>query len=437
MSKSWIKESISFKLVIIGVLVLLLLIPMQMIKNLIREREFTRNEVINEIGLKWANEQTINGPIITIPYKSYYEDDGKMKWSTAYAHFLAEELNINGQIIPQERYRGTYKSIVYSAKLSFTGSFKQFSFKKWNINPDHVMWENAYLSLGITDMRGISKSVNINFNNAIIPVDPGVRSKDIIKQGVSAPIVVNNENQNYTFSFDLNLRGSKSLNFIPTGKVTKVHLNSEWNSPSFNGSFLPSSRNISEDGFDADWQILHLNRNFPQQWLGSHYKVSDSWFGVDLILPVNQYLKSERAVKYAIMFIALTFLVFFFTEVINRKRIHPIQYLLVGFSLIIFYTLLLSLSEHINFDLAYLIAATAVISLITFYTKATINKRKTTLSVLGVLLALYVFLYTILQLEAYSLLMGSVGLFIALSLIMILSRKVDWNTPIKFEGKSS
>ncbi len=435
MIKNWFKESVSAKLIVVSILVLLLLIPVQMIKSLIREREYTRNDVVNEIGDKWAKAQTINGPIITIPYLKTFEEDDKLKYMTEYAHFLPEDLNIDGTINPEIRYRGIYKAIVYTANMNITGHFSNFDFGKLNISASDVFWDEAYLSIGIPDMRGISKSLELKFDEEAYEVDPGIRSQDVMRKGISSPIKIKKGKTKYSFNLNLGLRGSESINFIPTGKTTSVKIISDWEAPSFTGAFLPSDRTVNNEGFKANWLVLHLNRSYPQQWTGAKYNVHESSFGIDLLLPVNQYLKSERAIKYALMFIALTFLVFFFTEVLNKKRIHPIQYLMVGFGLVVFYTLLISLSEHISFALSYLIASSSVILLITLYTKATIKKNKTTLSIAGILVALYVFLYTILQLEAYSLLMGSVGLFVALALVMFLSRKVDWNSSMKLENK--
>jgi len=383
----------------------------------------------------WAKPQTLSGPIITVPYLATYTENDQLKQRIAYAHFLPDQLTIDGSLIPEERYRSIYSAVVYTAELQLNGNFKNIDFSKWNIDPHDILWNEAFLSVGIPDMRGISQTVLLEFDKTNYQVDPGVPCNEVIGNGISTPIVIDKEKKEYDFKLHLSLKGSEQIQFIPVGKTTKVMLKSNWDAPSFSGAFLPANRNITPQGFTADWLILHLNRNYPQQWLGSKYNIDDAAFGVDLVLPVSQYLKSERAVKYAIMFIALTFLVFFFTEVLSKDQMHPIQYLMVGIGLVIFYTLLVSLSEHINFNLSYLIAGIGVISLITLYTKAALHNRKATLTICSVLVALYVFLFTILQLEAYSLLMGSVGLFIALSLVMYLSRKVDWNKPIKIDLK--
>ncbi len=430
--KSWIRESVSVKFVVICILTLLLLIPASMIRSLVRERKQTRNEVINEISSKWGNEQTITGPVITVPYKEYQYAEGKAPtYVVRYAHFLPDNVEINGELVPEIRYRSIYKVALYKSDLKFSGSFSRPDFTLWKTDPERIMWDEAFISVGIPDMRGIKQGVTINFNGETLEVRPGVPSRDIIYSGISAliPSICDSGLTKLDFSFDLHINGSEAIGFIPLGKTTTVKINSTWQAPSFDGAFLPDERKIDANGFNAEWKILHLNRNFPQQWLGKEYEM-DGWsFGVDLMFPVDHYQKSERSAKYAVMFIALTFLTFFFSEVLSKKRIHPIQYLLIGLSLCIFYILLISLSEQIGFTWAYIIAAIANIILITAYSASIMKKRKLIAMVAFILVVLYTFLFTILQLEDYSLLMGSIGLFIVMVLIMYLSRKVNWHNP--------
>lgn len=255
------------------------------------------------------------------------------------------------------------------------------------------------------------------------------------------------------FAFNLDLNGSSSLGFLPMGKVTEVSINAPWTTPSFTGAFLPDTREVNEAGFSARWKVLHLNRNFPQAWKGNQYYFSLSElastedmlmppalrggseikpgqqnfaFGVNLLMPVDQYRKSMRSVKYAIMFISLTFLTFFFVEILNRKRIHPIQYLLVGLALCIFFALLLAISEHTAFNLAYILSALAVTALIGIYVSAVFKSRKLTAMLSLLLVLMYGFIFTLLQLEDYALLIGSIVLFIILAVVMYISRRIDW-----------
>lgn len=247
----------------------------------------------------------------------------------------------------------------------------------------------------------------------------------MVQSGFSTDVDLGEE-QEYTFSFKLDLNGSEALSFTPLGKNTTVNIKSDWDNPSFDGAFLPDHRDISENGFTAGWEILHLNRSFPQVWTGSEHYIDDAAFGVSLLMPVDQYQKTMRSAKYAIMFIALTFLVFFFSEVLNKFRIHPIQYLLVGIALSIFYVLLLSLSEQIGFNLAYLVASVSVIIMISAYAWSIFKHRRNTIITTASLVVLFIFLFTLLKLQVFSLLLGSIGLFVVLAIVMYLSRNIDW-----------
>ncbi len=225
---------------------------------------------------------------------------------------------------------------------------------------------------------------------------------------------------------DIDLKGSQFLYFVPVGKTTNVNINSNWTNPSFGGEFLPDSREINNEGFQSYWNILHLNRNYPQSWSDNEHSVTYSAFGVNLLLPVDRYQKSMRVIKYAILFLAFTFLVFFFIEVMNKVFIHPIQYILVGIAIVVFYTLLLAISEHLAFNISYLISAILTLTLITAYVLAILKSKKITVLILGILGILYGFIFTIIQLQDYALLIGSIGIFVILAIVMYYSRKIDW-----------
>ncbi len=418
-------QSVTFKLIIIGLLILIILVPGAMIRNLIREREQSQLDVIAEIGSKWGYGQTINGPVLSIPYYKYIEEDEKKYREIRFAHFLPGELNIETAISPEIRYRGIYKTVVYKAVLHVSGTFDFPDTESLKLEPGSVMSGDAFIQVGITDMRGIQEVLPFMWNKHILEVEPGIPSSDISGSGFHVKIPLEG-NDHFDFRFDLNLNGSEYLYFVPVGKSTNIEVTSSWEHPRFDGTFLPDHRDITDGGFEADWKVLHLNRNYPQSWKGSAYHTAESAFGCYLILPVDQYQKTMRSAKYAIMFIALTFMIFFFVEVLNRRRIHPIQYLLVGLSISIFYVLLLSLGEQIGFNLAYLISSLAIVGLITTYAASIFRNLKHTM-ILGIcLLVLYVFLFILIQLKDYALLLGSIGLFVAMGLIMYTSRNVDW-----------
>lgn len=420
-----LKHSIGARLSIIGFLTFILLIPSFLIQELISERQNRRDSVAEEISKKWGREQTITGPVISVPYKHHIES-GKVEQTIRYAHFLPENLEINGAINSEVRYRGIYNVIVYSSNLSISGTFPALDMNSLNIPLEDYMLEDAIVAVGISDLTGIKDIITINWNDKEYLANPGIVSTDVLASGISISPDLENANQEYNFRFDLNLNGSSGLLFAPVGKQTNIQLSSDWPNPSFTGNFLPVDREISSSGFSSEWNVLHLNRNFPQQWLGSNQKISDSTFGVNLLLSVDEYQKNMRTAKYAIMFISLTFLTFFMIELLSKRIIHPVQYLLIGFALLIFYTLLLSISEYLVFSLAYLLASAAIISLITIYSYSVLSEKLKSGIIFGVLIILYGYLYILMQLQDYALLMGSLGLFLVLALVMYLTRNIDW-----------
>jgi inner membrane protein len=422
----FIRTSAIIKVFSIGIFVVLLLIPASMISSLMKERELRKDSVVSEINQKWGRSQIITGPFFTVPYKSYYKNEKEESTFTIqYLHILPENINISGSIYPQIRYRSIYEAVLYNTRININGSFT-FPALNRNIDPENVLWEQALFSIGIEDMRGIQDSIIVEFNEKEYRASPGLKTSDISLSGVQCAVPLSPANGGSRFSLNLNLNGSEQLHFIPVGKTTTVNLQSTWASPSFNGSFLPAAEEVSDSGFSASWSILHLNRNYPQVWEGEQYNVGESSFGLKLLITADIYQKSIRLSKYALMFILFTFSAFFLTEIISKKRVHPIQYMLIGLAIILFYILLLSLSEHMNFNIAYILSAGAITAIITGYSKSIIRDNRFTLSVFGILTTLYAYLYIVLQLEDHALIMGSIGLLIILSTVMYITRKIDW-----------
>lgn len=428
-----LKNNIYFKIATIVIITVLLLIPTNMIKSLIVERENTQNNAISEVSSKWGEQQTISGPIISIPYyrysKEYSSSDLKENYNQykEYIHILPTQLNISGKINPEKRNRGIYEIVVYNSILNISGTFNKIDLASIDVDPENLMLDKAEFVIGINDLRGIEKQVELNWNKERIPFNPGVSSIDVVKSGINALLTINpNDSSTYNFSLNLDLKGSQLLYFTPVGKVTDINLSSEWPNPSFNGAFLPDGREVTEKGFKANWNVLHLNRNYPQIWVNNTHSIKNSAFGIDLLLPVDNYQKSYRSIQYAILFIGFTFLVFFFIEVLNKVFIHPIQYILVGIALIVFYTLLLSISEHLKYNFAFILSALATLILIAGYVLAILKSGKLTLLISGILTIMYTFIFVIIQLQDYSLLIGSIGIFLILGLVMYFSRKIDW-----------
>jgi len=426
----------------IGFLILLLLIPTFMIQSIVSEREGRKSEVIREVSSKWGNSQQLIGPILRIPYYEIsriekLNTNGKKEIeqtkSLEYAYFLPNQLEINGLVNPEKRSRGIYEIVVYNSKATFDGDFTNISLDQFKALPENILWKDANVLFTLSDFRGITEDIELNWNGNKSFFSSGAklpfaRESNIALSGIYTPVQINDGGKGkYNFHFESNLKGSASLNIVPVGKTTKVMLKSNWQNPSFIGAFLPDKRVVNEKGFSASWKVLHLNRDFPQQWTGNAPEtLTQSSFGVNLITPNDNYQQSSRSVKYAILIIALVFMAFFFTEILNNKRVHPFNYILIGLALCIFYTLLLSISEFLTFNISYLIASFLTICLVFLYSKSIFQNTQLSGLVALVMLTLYGFIFIIIQLEDTSLLIGSIGLFTILSITMYISRRINW-----------
>jgi inner membrane protein len=422
-----IRNSATFKVLTIGFLILILLVPAGMVRGLIREREKRQEEVVEEIASKWGSSQTITGPVISVPYqKTVLDKRGKKMRVTEFIQVLPDELDISGEAFPEIRYRGIYETVLYNTTLKISGKLACGEFADLGITARDILWSDARISVGISDMRGIREGIEATINGEKVAMEPGIKNCASVHSGVSAMIPEQKRPVEISFELTINLNGSQRLGFIPVGKTTTASLKSSWRSPSFDGAFLPAKRVIGDSGFEAEWTVLSLNRTYPQYWVSDRPSMDSSSFGVSLIMPADNYQKTTRSAKYAILFIGLTFLAFFISEVLQKIRVHPVQYLLIGFGLIIFYTLLLSLSEHLEFRRAYAISSVATVVLIAAYARSVLRKRSLALLVGALLAGLYAYLYVLLQREDYSLLLGSAGLFVVLAVVMFVTRKVNW-----------
>lgn len=426
---TWIRNSVMLKLITITVLVLLLLIPTSMITSIISEREMLNEMTVTDVSAKWAASQQINGPILTIPFTFEYKKDDEVVEGVRYWHMLPKALSINGQVDPEKLRRGIYEVVVYRSALELAGSFIT-DLKLVENDVKEIRWDQAFLTIGISDLRGIEEDIMVKWGDQNLPIEPGSRIPDLVYSGITVqlPGLDASTNIDIPFSFDLKLQGSQNLSFVPLGNNTEVKLTSPWDSPSFNGSFIPDSREVSGAGFAASWKVLQLNRNFPQSWVGSAQaeKLQDASFGVDLMMPLDDYQKSMRSAKYAVMTIVLTFLVFFLVEILNGRKIHPFQYTLVGLALSLFYVLLISISEHATFNIAYAISTCAIVGMISLYSMSVFKMPKLSMLLVATLIGIYGFLFVTLQLADYALLMGSIGLTIILAITMYFTRNINW-----------
>jgi inner membrane protein len=450
---TWARRSVTLKLVAIGFLVVVLMIPAMMLGGLIREREGLRDQARREVAASWGQEQTLGGPVLSIPYVARVTTTGGgVQEETRYAHFLPDALDVEGTLAPEVRTRGIYRVVLYDAQLRLRGRFPRPDPAALGVAAADLRPAGAFVSIGIPDMTGVEDVVRLRWADSTYEANPGLPTADVFGSGVHVPVRLDAAAGGYDFAVALDLHGSGALGFLPVGKETRVQLTSPWASPSFTGAFLPDERTVSPEGFEATWRVLHLNRNYGQAFLGPFgqptalvrgvggvdaYAMREmmtetaggsapSAFGVELLLPVDEYQKAARAAKYCMLFVFLTFLTFFFVEVLGGRRVHPVQYLLVGFAITLFYLLLLSFAEHVPFGAAYGLAGVAVLGLVALYAKAIFGEWRLAALVAGLLALFYGYFYVLLQLEAYALLFGSLGLLATLAAVMYLSRGVDW-----------
>jgi len=420
-------NKILIKGLITGGLILIMLIPTIFIYNLIEEREARQKEVVKEVSSKWSTAQTLSAPFLVVPYTdTFINSEGKTVATKTKLLLLANELAVTGKIIPEQRPRSIYKVLLYKTSISMDGAFKI----KWptDINLSNVDYGNAKLCFSLSDFKGIEEEIYINFNGQKLLLTPGLPVDDFGTIGLSVPVSLSPEASvaGIPFSMQVKIKGSEQLHFIPMSASSTFLLNSAWPSPSFDGDMLPNERQISDSGFNAKWNFNQANLPFATVMKENTVQEKKMAFGVSLVQPADQYNKTMRSVKYAILFIGLTFAFFFIIELMQKKPFHPVQYVLVGLALVIFYTLLLSISEYILFDYAYLVAALATILLITFYAKGHFNSWKTAGIFFVLLSCLYGFIFILIRLEDTALLVGSIGLFLVLAMVMFVSRKINW-----------
>lgn len=429
----WLRRSMTMRAALVAVLVLLLLIPLAMVRDLIHEREYRKDDAAREVSATWGGGQTITGPLVSVPFQATVRVDlgdgrSEMRNVTQYAHFLPGKLDVAATLDPEKRHRGIYDVVVYKGHIEIAATFPPMQGLLPATAPA-LNWDKAALCLGISDLRSIKQQVTAKLAGQDLAFEPGLPSDDVIASGLSVALPLDSASlaKPFSLSIALELNGSGSFRVVPTGRNTRASVHSTWPDPSYQGAFLPDSSTIDANGFNAHWTVLHLNRPYPQEFTGSrNMELQESAFGPDLILPVDEYQKSTRAAKYGLMLIVMVFLVFFFVEVLQKLRIHPIQYLLVGLALCIFYTLLIALSEHIGFGAAYITSALAVIGLVVFYARSVFKAAKATQLLGLVMLLVFGFMFTVINQEDYALLIGSIGLFIVLAIVMAVSRKIDW-----------
>jgi inner membrane protein len=456
------KNTFCFKLATIFALIIALMIPRSFLSDIISERLGWRQQAYNSIGQSWPGEQTLAGPVLVVPYKLTYnvkekiidvdkmtkegiKNDGIKNTGIIQKEIIKEvtfedklyiipkQLSVNGKVDSSMRYRGIYGIPIYNSALEIKG---EFNFKPIadliERNKDaKIAWGKPHLSVLVNDQRGIAAPPVLKWGSDNITFQPGTGLAGA-ETGMLATVPVINleQNQSLPFAFNMELKGMRSINFAPLSDDTVINLTSNWASPSFTGQLLPDTRDINDQGFSAKWRASSFSYNISGVMeacrKGECFRLTEKAVGFELIQPVDIYQQSERSIKYAFLFITLTFVVLILLELLKKLRIHPIQYSLVGMALLVFYLLLISLSEHISFLYAYAIGAVASTVLLTVYFGGILRSHKLGLMLGAGLSTLYTLLYVILQAEETALLMGSVLIFAVLSVLMLLTRHLDW-----------
>jgi inner membrane protein len=436
------------KLIVIGVLGLALWIPNSIVGLLVRERAERRDEVISEVSATWGRSQNIEGPVLSIPVHRWsVDEDGRRTRRTAWLHQLPETLEIRGFLEPEVRYRAIYEVVLYRGRLTVVGTFPPLDPSRWGVETTDVQWHEAVLSFGISDLKGLREVPRLSFAGEELELEPG-NGRGPFSDGLGVKLDVasidGSGEGELPFEIEVEMAGSERLHFLPLARETDVELDAPWPSPSFDGAFLPDERTVDDEGFGARWRVLSLHREVPQHWLSGDSS-GDGWildsdfgdgfggalqnasFGVELLFPVDAYQRTMRTVKYSVLFTLLTLLGFFAVEVGGKTSIHPVQYIVIGFALCIFYTLLLSLSELIGFNPAYVVASLVIIGLISTYIQAIVRSRLLSAICAGVLVAVYGSLFVMLQLEELALLMGTVLLLVLCAVVMVLTHRLNRN----------
>ncbi len=435
-------KSFIFKIIGMVMLITLMSMAVSYVNGIILERQRNQESVKADISRSSAREQTVIGPVLVVPYMQGYPEvievnkiqkivtrnfEGKV-------YLLPDELNVKGGFTNEVKSLGIYKALMYQLGGSINGQFKIPKNLGLKFEHDNTTLKigDAYLSVGIADTRGISGKPIVNWGGQPIGFEQGSKI-DALSSGINAPIKnLTSDEQIIAFDFKLNLRGTENFNFTPIAESNTIALNSSWQSPHFYGSFLPdaATQKIDNNGFSAKWAVSSLSSNNQavlMSMLTSGGKADNlESLSVGFVEPINVYGQADRATKYGLLFIGLTFAGFFIFEILKSLRIHPAQYTLVGLAMTLFYLLLISLAERIGFAGAYLSASAACIGLLGYYLSYVLKSKANGFIFASMLTALYGALYGILASEDNALLMGSLLVFGLLALVMIVTRKIDW-----------
>lgn len=429
---------LGLKACIVAILALLLMIPLGMVGGLIAERSDRAEQVAAEIAGKWASSQSVQGPFLIVPSErvessAVYDAVEQRRDAVEQRRIvlLPDSLSLRAVVDAETRSRGIFDSVVYTTAIEMKGAFSKEALAE--AAPVRDGWrhglDQAVLALSISDLRGLQGDAALAFDAVDLTAEPGTKEPTLPPGGIHWSLQPIDLSESSTFDLSLVLRGSERLSFLPVGKRSTLAMTGDWASPSFDGFALPVEHEVREDGFSAQWDISHLSLSLPRSWTVDAGKQRD-WdglaVGATLLQPVDFYLLSERSVKYGLLFVALLFLTFFLFEVVAGIALHPLQYLMVGAALVLFFLNLVSFAEVIGFASAYALSGGLVAVLVSLYAAAILKRRLWAALLCAMIAALYAVLYVILNLEEAAMLAGTLVLFAALAATMYATRKVDW-----------
>jgi len=431
-----LRASVSLKITVIGILILVLLIPVAMIRDVVEDRVMVNRVAAADIMRGWGDTQVVAGPVLVVPGTVVREGINERRTVATRLNVLPDTLVIDATMDTELRARGIHEVPVYRSTIRISGTFRVPADIAAQHRVDNLDWDAGHIVLSVSDAPAIPVAPRIRIGDRELDFEPGGRRIDGLPPQIVAPLADTDgqplAGREVPFEMVLSLNGGDSLQFLPLGGSTRVDVSSPWASPSFSGNQLPQSHDISDDGFSARWEVSQFARPLPSSWLDGEVALSTatpSAFGVDLYTGVGLYQQTLRATKYAVLFIGLTFVAWFLFETMGRLSLHPLQYLLIGFANALFYLLLLSFAEHLGFGPAYLLSTLASAGLVVGYSRAVLGGVRPAGMMAALLGALYGFLYLVLKSEDFAMLAGAAGLWVILGTIMYLTRHVDWYRP--------
>ena len=448
-------KSFLFHCLCIAFIVLILLIPLSYVQDVVYDRAHLFNEATRDIAESWGGSQTISGPALIIPYvvwedvtrvntsyvdgKEYKQEVTKRVYTRKHKVLLPENLTFDSGMEPEIRYRGIYQQALFTAPVQINGNFVlPEGGESFAQNLQRIDWSDAWLAVGVTDLKAIGEAFPAIWNNTTLPAyKPGTNAGKLLGSGfhITTPLTAADAGKSQSFSMGLQIRGSGGIAFTPVGEKTTINIQSAWSAPKFRGNLLPAERHITPEGFSATWQISNLTRTYPQmsdldsetfsaKYSSDYSAITSFSAGVDMFESVSLYRMILRAVNYGVLFITVTFIALFSFEMFTKQRLHTVQYTMVGLSMSLFYLILLSLAEHITFGTAFFAASAVTVGMNSLYVASALKSLRLGLVMTGLLSGLYALLLSLLRMEDFALLVGTGLVVVMMGVLMVTTRRL-------------